>query len=129
MKRILKKDYVEFMTKCEKLIIDNLDVVSVEDWEMSKRFICQSDTVGNYYISLDKYDSKYNNKVYYIVARFEDLEKTRETFGDGYFNANIGYTGKMTFSSFGNEDEKEMMYNRFYDLVCALLDENTEIKE
>lgn len=129
MKRILKKDYVEFMAKCEKLVIDNLNVISVEDNEMSKRFNCHSKMVGDYFISLDKFDKQYSNKVYYIVTRFEDLEKTRETFGDGYFNANIGYAGKMVFASFEDEEEKEIMYSRFYDLVAALLDEDTEMIE
>lgn len=130
MKRILKKDYVEFMAKCVKLIKNNLNIVSIEDGETSMQYNCYSEMVGSFLISLDKFDNKYNNKVYYIITIFDDLEKTRETLGDSYFNSNIdSYNGKMTFAAFEDEEEKEIMYNRFYDLVLSLLDEYTEIIE
>ena len=127
MKRINKKDYVEFMKQCENLVLKNLQVLEQVNGETMDTIICQSDVVGKMFFHFDKYDYKYNNKVYYICVRFEELERAREAFGAGYYNANIGYSGKMIFAAFEDQEEKERMASRFYDLICSVTE--TEVIE
>lgn len=117
MKRISKKDYVEFMATCKNLVLKNLQILEQKEGETVDAVICHSDVVGKIIFHFDKYDYKYNNKVYYICIQFDELEKTKEAFGDGYYNANVGYTGKMTLAAFEDDDEKEICCKRFYDLL------------
>ena len=46
MKRILKKDYMEFVKKCENLINKNLEVLSVEIDELGSTYKCDSAAGG-----------------------------------------------------------------------------------
>ena len=118
MKRILKKDYMEFVEKCENLINKNLKVLSVEIDELGSTYKCNSVSGGKLTIKLESFDMV--GSVYSVFVQFEDKEKLYNLVGENYYKANVFHENKMNFMGF--DEQQDYVYNKFYEIVACVID-------
>ena len=118
MKRILKKDYMEFVKKCENLINKNLEVLSVEIDELGSTYKCDSAAGGKLTIKLESFDMV--GSVYSVFVQFKDKEKLYNLVGENYYKANVFHENKMNFMGF--DEQQDYVYNKFYEIVACVID-------
>ena len=118
MKRISKKDYMEFVKKCENLINKNLEVLSIETEELGSTYKCDSAAGGKLTIKLESFDMV--GSVYSVFVQFEDKEKLYDLVGENYYKSNVFHDNKMNFMGF--DEQQDYVYNKFYDIVACAID-------
>lgn len=118
MKRISKKDYMEFVKKCENLINKNLEVLSIKTDELGSTYKCNSVAGGKLTIKLESFDMV--GSVYSVFVQFEDKEKLYDLVGENYYKANVFHENKMNFMGF--DEQHDYVYNKLYDIVACAID-------
>ena len=118
MKRILKKDYMGFVKKCENLINKNLEVLSIETDELGSTYKCNSGAGGKLTIKVESVDMV--GSVYSVFIQFKDKEKLYDLVGENYYKSNVFHGNKMNFMGF--DEQQDYVYNKFYDIVSCVVD-------
>ena len=118
MKRISKKDYMEFVKKCENLINKNLEVLSIKTDELGLTYKCDSAAGGKLTIKLESFDMV--GSVYSVFVQFEDKEKLYDLVGENYYKSNVFHDNKMNFMGF--DEQQDYVYNKLYDIVACVVD-------
>ena len=125
MNRISKNDYIDLMAACINLIKKNLDILNIEKNEIITTYKCNSEIVGNLNINIE--DFSMVGSVYSIFIQFEHPERLLELVGENYYKANIFHTNSMNILGFA--EQKEFVYNRFYDIIDAIIGDDNEVIE
>ena len=123
MNRISKNDYVDFIAACINLIEKNLNILTIEKNEISTTYKCHSEVIGNLNINIE--DFSIVGSVYSIFIQFDNPENILELVGESYYKTNIFHKNKMNIMGFA--EQKDFVYNRFYDIVDAIV--NHEVIE